>query len=88
MKELQGNVQRFWSSNSIRNSKCGIRSIASRKPAARSRWWVRKRGKTYPSKLGIRAKSDKAAEEVRADEFDVVVIPGGFALTSFAARRP
>ena len=36
-------------------------------------------GKTYPSKLGYPAKSDKAAKDVSADDFDVLVIPGGFA---------
>lgn len=36
-------------------------------------------GHTYPSKLGYPAKSDKAAKDVRADDFDVLVIPGGFA---------
>jgi protease I len=36
-------------------------------------------GQTYPSKLGYPAKSDKAAEEVKADDFDLIVIPGGFA---------
>lgn len=36
-------------------------------------------GATYPSKLGYPAKSDKAAKDVRPDEFDVLVIPGGFA---------
>src|SRR6516164_3527381 len=36
-------------------------------------------GKDYPSKLGYPAKSDKAAKDVKADEFDIVVIPGGFA---------
>jgi protease I len=44
-------------------------------------------GKTYPSKLGYPAKSDKAAEEVRADDFDLVVIPGGFA-PDFIRRTP
>ncbi len=44
-------------------------------------------GKTYPSKLGYPAKSDKAAEDVRADDFDVVVIPGGFA-PDFIRRTP
>ncbi len=44
-------------------------------------------GKTYPSKLGYPAKSDKAAEEVRADDFDIVVIPGGFA-PDFMRRTP
>jgi protease I len=36
-------------------------------------------GHTYPSKLGYPAKSDKAAKDVSADDFDVLVIPGGFA---------
>src|SRR5262245_31934657 len=34
---------------------------------------------TYPSKLGYPAKSDKAAKDVSADDFDLLVIPGGFA---------
>src|ERR1700735_304674 len=34
---------------------------------------------TYPSKMGYPAKSDKAAKDVKADDFDAVVIPGGFA---------
>src|SRR3954471_7631251 len=33
----------------------------------------------YPSKLGYPCKSDKAAKDVRADDFDLLVIPGGFA---------
>ena len=36
-------------------------------------------GHTYPSKLGYPAKSEKSANQVRADDFDVLVIPGGFA---------
>src|SRR5690348_17259618 len=36
-------------------------------------------GQTYPSKLGYPCKSDKAAQNVSADDFDVLVIPGGFA---------
>ena len=36
-------------------------------------------GKTYPSKLGYPAKSDKAAKDVSAKDFDLLVIPGGFA---------
>ena len=36
-------------------------------------------GQTYPSKLGYPAKSDKAAKDVSADDFDVLVIPGGYA---------
>ena len=36
-------------------------------------------GKTYPSKLGYPAVADVAAKDVTADQFDAVVIPGGFA---------
>jgi protease I len=36
-------------------------------------------GKSYPSKLGYPAVSEKAARDVSADDFDVLVIPGGFA---------
>jgi protease I len=36
-------------------------------------------GKEYPSKLGYPVKSDKAAREVSADDFDVLIIPGGYA---------
>ena len=36
-------------------------------------------GATYPSKLGYPAKSDKAAKDVTANDFDLLVIPGGFA---------
>jgi protease I len=38
-----------------------------------------KAGETYPSKLGYPAKSDKAASDVSANDFDVIVVPGGFA---------
>jgi protease I len=36
-------------------------------------------GQTYPSKHGYPCKSDKAAKDVSANDFDVLVIPGGFA---------
>jgi protease I len=36
-------------------------------------------GQNYPSKLGYPAKSDKAAKDVSAAEFDLIVIPGGYA---------
>jgi protease I len=36
-------------------------------------------GVSYPSKLGYPAKSDKAAKEVKAEDFDCLVVPGGFA---------
>src|SRR3954453_18511367 len=36
-------------------------------------------GKTYPSKLGYPAQSDRAARDVSADDFAAVGVPGGFA---------
>jgi protease I len=36
-------------------------------------------GQTYPSKLGYPAKSDKAAKDCSPGDFDLLVIPGGFA---------
>jgi protease I len=36
-------------------------------------------GKSYPSKLGYPAVADVAAKDAAADQFDAVVIPGGFA---------
>jgi protease I len=36
-------------------------------------------GHTYPSKLGYPAKSDRAAQDVSADDFDILIIPGGYA---------
>jgi protease I len=36
-------------------------------------------GQSYPSKLGYPCKSDRAARDVTAEDFDVLVIPGGFA---------
>jgi protease I len=36
-------------------------------------------GATYSSKLGYPVKSDRAAKDVSANDFDIVVIPGGFA---------
>ncbi len=36
-------------------------------------------GTTYASKLGYPVKSDKAARDVSANDFDGIVIPGGFA---------
>ena len=36
-------------------------------------------GATYPSKLGYPAVSDRAADDVSADDFDCLVIPGGYA---------
>jgi protease I len=36
-------------------------------------------GQTYPSKLGYPAKADRGIGEVGPDDFDILVIPGGFA---------
>src|SRR5271163_4538442 len=36
-------------------------------------------GQSYPSKLGYPCKSDKAASQCKAEDFDAVVVPGGFA---------
>jgi len=36
-------------------------------------------GQNYPSKLGYPVKSDKAAKDVSADDFDLLIIPGGYA---------
>ena len=36
-------------------------------------------GKSYPSKLGYPCKSQLSAADASADDFDAVVIPGGFA---------
>ncbi len=36
-------------------------------------------GQTYPSKLGYPAKSEKGIKDVSPNDFDAVVIPGGFA---------
>jgi protease I len=36
-------------------------------------------GKTYASKLGYPVKADKSYDEVRANDFDGIVVPGGFA---------
>ena len=36
-------------------------------------------GQAYPSKLGYPCKSDRAAKDVSPDDFEILVIPGGFA---------
>src|SRR5206468_9489945 len=36
-------------------------------------------GQAYPSKLGYPARSDRAARDVGPDDFDALVVPGGFA---------
>lgn len=44
-------------------------------------------GKTYPSKLGYPAKTDKSIKDVSSKDYDIVVIPGGFA-PDFMRRTP
>jgi protease I len=44
-------------------------------------------GHAYPSKLGYPAKSDKAARDVSAADFDLIVVPGGFA-PDYLRRHP
>jgi protease I len=36
-------------------------------------------GKEYPSKLGYPVKAEKSARDVSANDFDLLVIPGGYA---------
>ncbi len=36
-------------------------------------------GKEYPSKLGYPVKADKSARDVKAEDFDLLIIPGGYA---------
>ena len=45
-------------------------------------------GASYPSKLGYPAKSDKAAKDVKAGDFDGIVIPGGFAPDFIRRNEP
>src|SRR5437764_15257411 len=44
-------------------------------------------GHSYPSKLGYPATSDQAARDVSAADFDLLVIPGGFA-PDYLRRHP
>ncbi len=45
-------------------------------------------GTSYPSKLGYPAKSDKAAKDVKASDFDGIVLPGGFAPDFIRRHEP
>jgi protease I len=47
-----------------------------------------KAGETYTSKHGYPAKADLAAAEVKADEFDAIVIPGGYSPDHMRRHRP
>src|SRR5215472_16166430 len=45
-------------------------------------------GQTYASKLGYPVKSDKAARDVSADDFDLFVIPGGCSHNHMSRGEP
>jgi len=45
-------------------------------------------GQSYASKLGYPVKSEKAAREVTADDFDILVIPGGYAPDFLRRHEP
>jgi protease I len=45
-------------------------------------------GKAYPSKLGYPAKATLAAADAKADQFDGVVIPGGFSPDYIRRSKP
>ena len=45
-------------------------------------------GQTYPSKLGYPVKSDKAARDVTADDFDMLIIPGGYSPDHMRRSEP
>jgi protease I len=47
-----------------------------------------KAGETYASKHGYPAKSDVAAAEVKADDFDAIVIPGGYSPDHMRRHKP
>lgn len=43
---------------------------------------------TYTSKLGYEARADRAADQVGPEDFDAVVIPGGYAPDRMRLHRP
>ena len=47
-----------------------------------------KAGETYPSKHGYPAKSEAAASDVKAADFDAVVIPGGYSPDHMRRCKP
>lgn len=47
-----------------------------------------KAGESYASKHGYPAKSDAAASDVRADDFDAIVIPGGYSPDHMRRCKP
>lgn len=47
-----------------------------------------KAGESYPSKHGYPARADAAASEVKADDFDAIVIPGGYSPDHMRRCKP
>src|SRR4051794_19640934 len=47
-----------------------------------------KAGESYPSKHGYPAKAEKAASEVKAEDFDAIVIPGGYSPDHMRRCKP
>jgi protease I len=45
-------------------------------------------GQTYPSKYGYPARSDRAAEDVSVEDFDVLIIPGGYSPDHMRRSEP
>ncbi|MEO6808011.1 MAG: type 1 glutamine amidotransferase domain-containing protein [Isosphaeraceae bacterium] len=47
-----------------------------------------KAGESYPSKHGYPAKADASASEVKADDFDAIIIPGGYSPDHMRRCKP
>lgn len=47
-----------------------------------------KAGESYPSKHGYPAKADSSATEVTADDFDAIIIPGGYSPDHMRRCKP
>ena len=75
----RANARLFWSNSNIRKWKFGILIYRLREAGCKVTVIGPAAGQSYPSKLGYPVKSDKAAEDVTADNFDLIVVPGGFA---------
>ena len=62
----------------MRISSSGTRSCGSARPAADVTIVGPRAGETYLSKHDYPARSDAAADEVKAQDLDAVIIPGGY----------
>jgi protease I len=47
-----------------------------------------KAGESYPSKHGYPAKADVSAADVKADDFDAVIVPGGYSPDHMRRHKP